>query len=399
MALSNLQILQKMASEKSLSTEFLARIPEITQQNLAQIGVTMTNYPVIANEFVQALTNQIARTLFMTKTLDNPLAMFEKGDLEKFGKSLEMIYVDVITGKDFTDRFGGSYSEELNAPEKVTNVKVQYLTENSRIKYKVTISSDMLASAFKSDNGLSSMLNQQVSKMSESYNVDKFLMTWKLLDYMTTNKVVGVKPTDNASAKQFTTQVKQIVKNMRFPSRDYNASGVMTKSMSEELYIIVDTETSAILDVELLATAFNISKVELEGRIVEVPNFGDPKRVAIIMDRDKLQIFQTKMASDSEKNGAGLFTNIFMHRWDLFGACDFANCVEIRTDLAKSELRDMPYDVIKYGAKNVDGTERADLKSTEIEILSDGTIGAKTEKILNEEANKSKEKLKLPLDK
>lgn len=381
MALSNLQILQKMRDEKSLSTEFLSRIPEITQQNLAQIGVTMQNYPVIANEFVQVLTNQIARTMFMTKTLDNPLSMFEKGDLEKFGKSLEMIYVDVITGKDFTDRFGGSYEAEVLAPEKVTNVKVQYLTENSRLKYKVTISSDMLASAFKSDDGLSSMMNQQISKMTGSYKIDKFLMTWKLLDYMKTNKVVGVRPVDNSTAKQFTTQVKKIIKDMRFPSRDYNSSGVMTQSLPEELYIVVDTNTSAILDVELLATAFNMSKVELEGRIVEVTNFGDPKRVALIMDRDKLQIFQTKMASDSVKNGAGLFTNVFMHRWDLFGACDFANCVEIRTDLTESKnKRKMPYDTIKYGVKDENGIVTADLKSTELEIDSDGKVKNRTEK-------------------
>lgn len=381
MALSNLQILQKMRDEKSLSSEFLSRIPEITQQNLAQIGVTMQNYPVIANEFVQVLTNQIARTMFMTKTLDNPLSMFEKGDLEKFGKSLEMIYVDVITGKDFTDRFGGSYEAEVLAPEKVTNVKVQYLTENSRLKYKVTISSDMLASAFKSDDGLSSMMNQQISKMTGSYKIDKFLMTWKLLDYMKTNKVVGVRPVDNSTAKQFTTQVKKIIKDMRFPSRDYNSSGVMTQSLPEELYIVVDTNTSAILDVELLATAFNMSKVELEGRIVEVTNFGDPKRVALIMDRDKLQIFQTKMASDSVKNGAGLFTNVFMHRWDLFGACDFANCVEIRTDLTESKnKRKMPYDTIKYGVKDENGIVTADLKSTELEIDSDGKVKNRTEK-------------------
>ena len=402
MPVSNTKMLQMLAP--NLSTQFNDRIPAIEKANMEQVADTISAYPTLANEFINVLTNQVIRTMFMTRTIDNPLSMFEKGDLSKFGKSLELIYVDLIKGKDFTDRFQGSYEGEVLAPEKMDNVKVQYLTENSRLKYKVTISTDMLASAFRNENGLSSLANQLVSKMVESYNLDKFLMTWKLIDTMKTNPVKCVKPTDRDSAKAFSRKVKEIIKNMRFPSNEFNASGVMTKSTPNDLFIIVDTATSALLDVELLADTYNMSKVELQSRIVEVPYFKDEKRVALIVDRDKLQIYNTKMASDTVKNGAGLFTNVFLHRWDLFGACDFANCVELRADSALAQTpiktgeitvgadgfvtsanpdtagRKMPYDRIEFGVKDQDGTVIADLKETEIEIDSNGEIKSKVEK-------------------
>ena len=422
MAVTNAKILQLLAPH--LSKEFNDRIPSITASNMEQVGETISSYPTLANEFCQVLTNQVIRTMFKTRTLDNPLSMFEKGDLSKFGKSLEMIYVDVIQGKDFTDRFNGSYEAEVLAPVSYDNVKVQYLTENSRLKYKVTISTDMLASAFKNENGLSTMANQLVSKMVESYNVDKFLLTWKLIDKMKTNKLATVKPVDKNSAKAFSRKVKEVIKNMRFPSREFNASGVMTKSSSSDLFIIMDTYTSALLDVELLADTFNMSKVELKSRIVEVPYFADPNRIALIVDRDKLQIFSTKYASDTVKNGAGLFTNVFLHRWDLFGACDFANCVELVADLdtatqipiyssatyeydgdkttakisdgavkpsTELQTRSMPYDIITLEERDADGTVIADMTETEIEIDSNGEIKSKVEKKVKETKKKKSE--------
>ena len=412
MALTNQEVLKLM--RPYFSSQFTERIPDIEKANMSLVGETMTAYPTIANEFVQVLTNQVIRTMFFTRALDNPLAMFEKGDLSKFGKSLELIYVDIIKGKDFTDRFGDTYEGEVLRPEAVTNVKVQYLTENSRLKYKVTISTDMLASAFKNQNGLSSLANQLVSKMVESYNIDKFLMTWKLIDTMKTTQILSTRPClgDKASTQKFARDVKKLIKDMRFPSNKFNASGVTTKSLPSDLFIIVDTDTSAVLDVTLLAEVFNMSKVEFQSRIVEVPAFGSNKTVAYIVDRDKLQIYSTKYASDTVKNGAGLFTNVFLHRWDLFGACDFANCVELVTEkytrpilldgsshntadpsytsdticggsrpLPYEEVKqEMPYDTIEYGTRNEDGTVKADLSHTEIEIDSNGEIKSKKER-------------------
>lgn len=378
MAISNYQLMKALS--KDMSTDFLGRLPEITKANMEQLGQTIENYPTIANEFVQVLTNQVIRTMFMTRALDNPLSIFEKGDLSKFGKSLEMIHVDIVKGKDFTERFGtsGTYEGEYLAPEKVDNVKVQYITENSRLKYKVTISNDMLASAFKNENGLSQLVNQLVSKMTDSYNYDKFLMTWKLIDMMPKVNIAGYDGSNEGINKErgqkLLKVIKKTIKDMRFPSKAFNTSGVYTESKPSDLVIIMDTNTTSTLDVDLLAGVFNLSKVEMASRIVEIPYFADKNTQAIICDRDKIQIYNTKYASDTVKNGAGLFTNVFMHRWDLLDSCGFANCVRIHN--SSSSAKDpltlaMPYDVIDKGVE---------IKEHTMEITEDGEIANKTEK-------------------
>lgn len=386
MALSNERILQNLSNY--LSGDFRDRIPAPTQANMNQIADTIEAYPTLANEFIDVLTNQVIRTMFFTRTISNPLSFFERGELSKYGKSLELIYVDLIQGKDFTERFGTSYENELLAPTHYDNVKVQYLTENSRLKYKITISTDMLASAFRSENGLSTLVNQQVSKMVESYNLDKFLMTWKLLDKM--NKVdvpTGINNLNQGNStevevkgKQLLRKIKKVIKDMSFPSRDYNTSGVWTVSRPEDLAIIIDTETAAMLDVEVLAGIFNLSKVEMASRIIEIPRFGDEETQALIVDRDKVHIYQTKYATDSIKNGAGLFTNIFLHRWDLLGACDFANCIRLSETGKKTTPRTrMPYDVLKIDSKDENGTVMHDMVETEIE-LNNGEVKSKRER-------------------
>lgn len=373
--LTNLQVMKGV--EKSLSSDFTSRIPAITQQNLDNIGQTMSNYPVIGNEFVKVLTNQIIRTLFMTRPLTNRLEIFNQGDLEKYGKSLEMIYVDIIKGKDFSDRFGGSYEAELWSPESVNNVKVQYLTENSRLKYKVTVSDDMLAGAFKNEYGLSNLMNQLVDQLVRSYNYDMFLMTWRLIDKMSTKQISGIPmPVDMATSKEFTKKLKTIILRMGFPSNEYNEASVYTQSVESDLFIITTPEVKATIDVDLLATVFNMEKAEIDSKFVIVPEFADANRIALIVDRDKIQIYNTKTAGDSTWNGAGLFSNVFLHRWNLLGACNFANCVELRVNAIKNVKENMPYNV---------GLDGKDITSTEVNITidEDGDV-SKEEKVIKE---------------
>ena len=248
----------------------------------------------------------------------------------------------------------------------------------------------MLAAAFKSETGLSQMTNQIVSKMVESYNLDKFLMTWKLISKMKKVNMKGFtgksSAIDTNNGKVLLKVIKKAIKDMNFPSNQFNTSKVWTKSKPSDLVIIMDTNTTSTLDVEVLAGVFNLSKVEMASRIIEVPYFADQETQAIICDRDKIQIYSTKYASDTVKNGAGLFTNVFLHRWDLLGACDFANSLRIY-DAAVDENTHtpqtfaMPYDVMKLNEKDDQGVVKHDLIETELEI-ENGEIKTKKERKL-----------------
>ena len=86
-------------------------------------------------------------------------------------------------------------------------------------------------------------------------------------------KAEYAKLTAKEKANLITTTVKAYVKKLKFLSNNYNAQGVMTFSKPSDLYLFVPADISAFLDVEQLANAFNISKVELPTRVLDIDNF------------------------------------------------------------------------------------------------------------------------------
>ena len=51
--------------------------------------------------------------------------------------------------------------------------------------------------------------------------------------------------------------------------------------------------------------------------------------LAIICDKDAIQIYETLNSSESFRNPQGIYTNIFFNRWGIMSACNFANVCRI----------------------------------------------------------------------
>ena len=49
------------------SDEFKNRIPVASKTNLQAVAEAIVDYPVAKNEFINVLTNQVVRTIFMIK--------------------------------------------------------------------------------------------------------------------------------------------------------------------------------------------------------------------------------------------------------------------------------------------------------------------------------------------
>ena len=150
---------------------------------------------------------------------------------------------------------------------------------------------------------------------------------------------------ENEKAKQLTKVIKTYVGKMKFLSDNYNKGGVHTFSMPNELVILVTPETQAMLDVELLASAFHMDKAEVEGRLVLIDEFQkeasgnyseDTDTLAIIMDSNAVQFYESLNVSESFRNPEQLTTNMFFHRWGVAGACEFVNALKIKKGAASS---------------------------------------------------------------
>lgn len=317
---------------KDMSKDFQDRIPEATKTNLGKIAEAVVNYPTHRNEFIETLTNKVTKTIFFNRVWKNKFKLFHKGDMP-FGESIESIYVDLIKAKSFNENFGDNEVESLVKKEK-TNVKVEYYSQNYKHKYKTTISKQQLKQAFYSENGLQNLVNIMVSNPTNSAEYDEFLLLKGALANAKYVDVEAVKPVDLQTSKKLTKQIRSYVTKLGFLSEDYNVGKVKTFSNPDDLMLIIDPDTKAELDVELLAQAFNMSKAEMSARIIEIDKFDDDTTVALLVDKEFIQFWTTLVDSGSFANPDGLYYNMFYHRWGIIAQCSFVNCLRFTTSPA-----------------------------------------------------------------
>ena len=107
----------------------------------------------------------------------------------------------------------------------------------------------------------------------------------------------------------------------------------MSFSNPSDLVLFVPADISAFLDVEQLANAFNISKVELNTRVLDIDYFVKPDgtedadTLFYLMDKEAIQIWDTLNESESFRNGQAKYTNIWFDKWGIVASCNFANAI------------------------------------------------------------------------
>ena len=324
------------------STDLHTRIGTATEQNIGNIGNTILNYAVVKNEFLNVLVNKICGQIFMNKVYTNPLSFFEKEPVP-YGSTLESIFADLIQSKNFNENFGNSDVASLISDEK-PKLKTEYYAKNFAKKYKISVSDQQLRTAFLNPNGLQNLINQVLTVPTNSRNFDDFQMMKGLLANASTKEVTlpttYATATDDVKAKTLTKKTRAIVDRFGMMSNIFNIQGVYTFTNSQNIVIITTPEVSANMDVELLATAFNMEKAEMGRRIVKIDSFqkynattkaykADPKVELMIVDEDYIQFRRTLQISESFRNPDHLTTNVFTHNQGIASICGFVNAVKI----------------------------------------------------------------------
>lgn len=334
------------------SAEYNSRVPLATRENLGQVQEIIIQYPTAKNEFITVLTNQVARSIYLSKFYENPFKEFKKGTLED-GKSIEAIFTDIIKAKDFKEHFKGGSSElngnevsSLIGVEPVTNVKVEYYSENYRNKYKISVSDQQIKGAFRNKDGLYSLIQDLYKAPLTSAEFDEYMMMRTLIcNGVFTEDIIPKTEWDALGSREkmaeLTKRIKTFGYKFRFLSDQYNKQGVHTFCLPEDCIILVTPETQAMLDVDLLSISFNIDKAEMQSRIVMIDSFTKPgvggktveedaNTLAIVCDKDMIQVYDTLNEVRSFENGDQLVWNTFYHRWGIMAICNFVNAVRIK---------------------------------------------------------------------
>lgn len=327
-------------------------VPKATPDadSIRQIGAIIMDYPALQNEFLSALMNRIGRVLITSKMYDNPWAFFKKGLLE-FGETVEEIFVNIA--KPF--QFDPAVAESNVFKREIPDVRAAFHIMNYQKYYKATISNDQLRQAFLSWQGISDLIAKIVDSMYTGANYDEF----QTMKYMLARHILGghmypveIPEVTTANMKGIVSAIKGISNKYTFLSTQYNLAGVATYTAKTDQYMLINSTFDATMDVEVLASAFNMDKAEFAGRRVLVDSFGsldtarlaelfanDPtyeeigsdelealdKIPAVLVDRDWFMIFDNFYNFTEQYNGEGLYWNYWYHVWKTFSVSPFAN--------------------------------------------------------------------------
>lgn len=320
------------------------------QQSVRNIGGIIMNYPALQNEYLNALMNRIGRVIITSKLFYNPWAGLKKGLLE-FGETVEEIFVNIA--KPF--QFDPAVAESEVFKREIPDVRAAFHILNYQKFYKATISNDQLRQAFLSWQGITDLIAKIVDSMYTGANYDEFLtMKYMLARNILQGRmnVTEVAPVSAENAKTIVSTIKGVSNVWEFPSTNYNLSGVTTQTDKRDQIILLNAKFDAVIDVEVLAVAFNMEKAEFMGNRILVDSFGaldtarlnllfkdDPNYVplsqaelsaldaipAVMVDRDWFMIFDNLYNFTENYNGQGLYWNYFYHTWKTFSVSPFAN--------------------------------------------------------------------------
>ena len=266
------------------------------------------------------------------------MAEFKRGLLTG-GDTIEEIQVGLIKAKTY-DPARDELEKELfgTAPIEVQN---SFHKVNRRDRYKVTINERLLANAFNAPMGLSNFAGQIMAAPGTSDQWDEFLLMCSLFGEYEANggyfKVgvpdVTAEGSTEADAKNVLRKIRSIAGNMKFPTTAYNAARMPIAATAEDLILFVTPEFNAALDVEALAGAFNLEKLELSGRVIEIPaeNFGIDGAQALMTTKDFFVVADQLFETASQWNPASLQNNYWLHRWQVISASRFVPAVLFTT--------------------------------------------------------------------
>lgn len=336
----------------------MIHIQNTTTNDLHTIGQLVTEFRPTRNAFVDTLVNRIAMVLVTSRTWDNPWSVFKRGTMD-LGESIEEVFVNIA--RPF--QYDPDKAEKTVFRREFPDVRVTFHNMNYQKFYKVTVSQQQLRTAFLAWSGITDLVTRIIDSLYTAMNYDEYIvMKYMLCRAVLNGGIGGYKVSDftsNNNLGDLIASVKGVVNNMGFLSDKYNAAGVMNSTGRELVYCFIDTMLDARVDVNVLASAFNMDRTEFVGRKIMVDGWDkhDTKRLAelfsddadyvpftaddlavlagigaIVVDRDIFMIFDNLLEMENINNGEGLYWNYWLHCWRTFSMSPFANAVAFTKD-------------------------------------------------------------------
>ena len=321
------------------TNDFQQRIPDPTQNG---IDATMDALfdPMnrqYYNQFIDSLVMRIGYTYVHQQAFSNPLGIFKKNKL-MYGNSVQEMVPRWIRAHSYVDDAEDVF--KMARPD----VATWYHSQNRRDRYDITINEQELRTAFTDSYGLNKLVAAFMNTPTNADEYDEYRIMLQLLAFYG-NKWgfykhhLSAAPTDEVTGKEFLTAVRSYAGKLRFPNTIYNCNVIENVPVfvkPSELVLLLTPDTQASIDVNTLASVFQLDKADIKYRTVEVDEFPMQNVVAILTTEDFFQCYDTVYETNSMYNPKTLGTNYFLHHWGIYSVSPFVPAIAFTTDAATS---------------------------------------------------------------
>lgn len=338
------QIRESIVSDNKVYQEQIPVVSELTSSQA--YGQALLSLPSdMRNKFISSLVNRISYTAFEVKYFNNPLRDLQRNELP-LGAIGQNIYINPARGRVYNiDDFAGLLAKYES------DIKTEYTPINFDVQYPVTIVRKELEKAFTSWGDLERFLAGITTSLYNGAYIDDYKFTKKLITNAYTQNAVqmetytfaGSTPTED-ELKGLVKKLRTDYKNFQIPSTSYNAwskvggygRAIVSWSDPEDIVVFVNNQLGADIDVDVLASAFNMNKTDLIGRVYYVEDFNltddegnvqvdGSNIIAFICDRRWFKIEQKDMFLDEFYNANNRSWQTYLSVIKAFNFSFFAN--------------------------------------------------------------------------
>ena len=337
MAADNATILAKVWLNGT--NDFQQRIPDPTQH-----GVDSTMQALFDpmnrqyyNQFIDSLVMRIGYTYVHQQAFSNPLGIFKKKKL-MYGDSVQEMVPKWIRAHSYVDDAEDVF--KMARPD----VATWYHSQNRRDRYDITINDTELRTAFTDSYGLNKLVSAFMNTPTNADEYDEYRIMLQLLAFYANNwgfyqHHLSAAPTNDATGKEFLTAVRAYAGKLQFPSTVYNCKAIEDVPVfvkPTELVLLLTPDVQANIDVNTLASVFQLDKADIKYRTVVVDEFPMPNVVAVLTTEDFFQCYDTVYETTSMYNPKTLGTNYYLHHWGVYSVSPFVPAIAFTTDAATS---------------------------------------------------------------
>lgn len=313
------------------SPDYQDRIPELNDENFREFATGM-NIPAYFNEFAHALINRIGLTILKTKAWTNPLAPIKKGEL-LMGETVQEIFIDLIEAHKWESFTTETDAGKIYKTEK-PDVYSAYYRINREDFYPVSYNRVQLQRAFVNPGTLERFITDLYERLHTSDQLDEYLYMKELMkvyDERGLYHYVTVPALEDLDLNIFISQVKTMSTKFTFPSDKYTGMQITQHSAIADQRIFISADLDAIIDVNVLASAFNLDKKEFLARKIVLDEMPIEDALLVIADKDWLNVLDSYRGFEMLPNQQTLEFKLWYHVHQVLYTSLFENAVVFTT--------------------------------------------------------------------